>query len=126
MSRTAFLDTLVRSEPFRVFQILLGLLLLPVALLIGVVSPAPIGIFVAGAGLTLVLRNSRWARRRYLLHTRRHPRVRKAMDLGLMRGRARKRRRLAAAAAAATVAAGAASSLTKAATDPTSPAIPQA
>lgn len=92
MSRPTFLDALVRSEPFRVFQILLGLLLLPVAVLVGVVSPAPIGIFVAGAGLTLVLRNSRWARRRYLMHTRRHPRVRKAVDLGLMRGRARRRR----------------------------------
>lgn len=122
MSRPHFLDVLVRSEPFRVFQILLGLLLLPVAGLVGAVSPAPIGIFVAGAGLALVLRNSRWARRRYLIHTRRHPRVRKAVDLGLMRGRARKRRRDAAAAAAATVGA----SLTKPATDPTSPAIHQA
>jgi hypothetical protein len=125
MSRPYFLDTLVRSEPFRVFQILLGLLLLPVAVLVGVVSPAPIGIFVAGAGLTLVLRNSRWARRRYLIHTRRHPRVRKAVDLGLMRGRAR-RRRLEAAAAAAGSGAVVAASLTKAATDPTSPAIHQA
>lgn len=112
MSRTDFFDTLVRSEPFRVFQILLGLLLLPVALLVGVVSPAPIGIFVAGAGVALVLRNSRWARRRYLGYTRRHPRVKKAMDMGLMRDRAR-RRRLAASAAVP--------SLTKAARDPTSP-----
>jgi len=124
MSRPFFLDTLVRSEPFRVFQILLGLLLLPVAVLVGVVSPAPIGIFVAGAGLALVLRNSRWARRQYLIHTRRHPRVRKAVDLGLMRDRARRRRL--AAAAAATPGAAVAASLTKAATDPTSPAIHQA
>lgn len=103
------------------FQILLGLLLLPVAVLVGVVSPAPIGIFVAGAGLTLVLRNSRWARRRYLIHTRRHPRVRKAVDLGLMRSRARKRRLQASGALPVTGA-----SLTKAASDPTSPAIHQA
>jgi hypothetical protein len=116
MSRIFFLDALVRSEPFRVFQILLGLLLLPLAGLIGLVSPAPIGIFVLGAGLALVLRNSRWARRRYLFHTRRHPRLRKAVDLGLMRGRARKRRQAALAAA----------SLTKRASDPTSPAIHQA
>ncbi|MFZ4382047.1 MAG: hypothetical protein ACOYO0_08805 [Sandarakinorhabdus sp.] len=129
MRRPDFLDTLVRSEPFRVFQILLGLLLLPVAGLIGVVSPAPIGVFVLGAGLALVLRNSRWARRRYLFHTRRHPRVRKAVDLGLMRGRARKRRQAASATtaiAAAGAAAGAAASLTKRAGDPTSPAIHQA
>ena len=113
---------MVRSEPFRMFQILLGLLLLPVAGVIGVVSPAPVGIFVLGAGVALVLRNSRWARRRYLFHTRRHPRVRKAVDMGLMRGRARKRRLAVAAGAAA--AAGA--SLTKAATDPTSPPLSQA
>lgn len=90
MSRLGFLDALVRSEPFRVFQIMLGFLLIPVAFIIGLISPAPIGIFVFGAGLTLVLRHSRWARRRYLFYTRRHPRVRRAVDLGLMRGRRRR------------------------------------
>ena len=89
MSRATLLDQMVRSEPFRVFQILLGILLIPVAGIIGIVSPAPIGIVVLGAGLALVLRNSRWARRRYLFHTRRYPRVRRAVDIGMMRRRRR-------------------------------------
>lgn len=93
MSRLSFLDALVRSEPFRVFQIILGILLLPVAFIVGVISPAPIGIVIAGAGLALVLRNSRWARRRYIIHTRRYPRVRRAVDIGLMRGRAKAQKR---------------------------------
>ncbi|WP_353217086.1 hypothetical protein [Sandarakinorhabdus sp.] len=89
MSRPAFLDQLVRSEPFRVFQIVLGILLLPIAGLIGVLSPAPIGIVVLGAGLALILQNSRWARRQYLRHTRRYPRVRRVVDFGMRRGRRR-------------------------------------
>lgn len=112
MSRLGFLDLLVRSEPFRVFQIVLGCLLLPVAGIVGVVSPAPIGIVIFGFGVALVLRNSRWARRRYLFYTRRSPRVRRAVDFGLRRGRGRK-------------AAAAAASLTKRESDPTSPTMPQ-
>lgn len=64
-------------------------MLLPVAGIIGLLSPAPIGIVVFGAGVALVLRNSRWARRRYLFYTRHHPRVRRAVDIGLMRSRRR-------------------------------------
>ncbi len=92
MSRLGFLDALVRSEPFRVFQIMLGTLLIPVAFIIGVISPAPIGIVVFGAGVALILRNSRWARRRYLFYTRRHPKVRRAVDVGLMRSKRRAQR----------------------------------
>lgn len=116
MNRPSFLDQLVRSEPFRVFQIILGILLMPVAFIVGLISPAPIGIVIFGAGVALVLRNSRWARRRYLFHTRHHPRVRRAVDIGLMRGRNRERSRQAADAPAA--------SLTNTATDPTSPTMP--
>jgi hypothetical protein len=90
VSRLGFLDALVRSEPYRVFQIVLGFLLMPVAFIIGLISPAPIGIVVFGAGVALVFRNSRWARRRYLFYTRRHPRVRRAVDMGLMRSRRRR------------------------------------
>jgi hypothetical protein len=116
MSRLGFLDALVRSEPFRVFQIMLGTLLIPVAGIVGLISPAPIGIVIFGAGVALVFRNSRWARRRYLFYTRRHPRVRRAVDIGLMRG---KRRRRAVAPLAEPP------SLTKPASDPTSPPMPQ-
>lgn len=115
MSRPGFLAVLVRSEPVRVFQIILGVLLFPVAGIIGLVSPAPIGIVVAGAGAALIFRNSRWARRRYIMYSRRHPRVRKAVDIGLMRGRRRRRQQALMA-----------DSLTNRATDPTSPPMPQA
>ena len=119
MNRLGFLDLLVRSEPFRVFQIILGILLLPVAGIVGLISPAPIGIVIFGAGVALVLRNSRWARRRYLWHTRSYPRVRKAVDFGLMRGKRRKQRR--AGASVSTPA-----SLTNTVTDPTSRTMPPA
>ena len=46
VSRPSFLDLLVRSEPFRVFQIILGALLMPVAGIVGLISPAPIGIVI--------------------------------------------------------------------------------
>ncbi len=98
------------------FQIILGILLMPVAFIVGLISPAPIGIVIFGAGVALVLRNSRWARRRYLFYTRHHPRVRRAVDIGLMRGRNRARGRARADAPAA--------SLTNTATDPTSPTMP--
>ncbi len=119
MSRPGFLDQMVRSEPVRLFQIMLGILLFPVAFIIGLVSPAPIGIVVAGAGAALILRNSRWARRRYIRYSRSHPRVRKVVDIGLMRGRGRRKRaRIAVAMPPA--------SLTNRVADPTSPTMPQA
>lgn len=87
MQRPAFLQTLVRSQPFRVFQLVLGVLLMLVAPIIGIPTPGPLGIFIFGFGFALVLRNSRWARRRYLRYTRRYPRVRRAVDFGLRRKR---------------------------------------
>lgn len=87
MQRPAFLDTLVRSQPFRVFQLALGVLLMLVAPIVGIPTPGPLGIFIFGFGFALVLRNSRWARRRYLRHTRRYPRVRRVVDFGLRRKR---------------------------------------
>jgi hypothetical protein len=87
VQRPAFLQTLVRSQPFRVFQLALGVLLMLVAPIVGIPTPGPLGIFIFGFGFALVLRNSRWARRRYLRHTRRHPRVRRAVDFGLRRKR---------------------------------------
>jgi hypothetical protein len=83
--RPAFLKVLVRSEPVRVFQLLLGLLLMLVAPIIGIPTPGPLGIFLFAFGLALVLRNSRWARRRYVRYTRRYPRVQKAVNYGLRR-----------------------------------------
>ncbi|WP_426167868.1 PGPGW domain-containing protein [Sandarakinorhabdus sp. DWP1-3-1] len=90
MKRPAFLDVLIRSEPFRVFQLMLGAFLMLVAPIIGIPTPGPLGIFVFAFGLALVLRNSAWARRRYVRYTRRYPRVQKAVNFGLRRKSKRK------------------------------------
>jgi hypothetical protein len=87
VQRPTFLQTLVRSQPFRVFQLVLGVLLMLVAPIVGIPTPGPLGIVIFSFGFALVLRNSRWARRRYLRHTRRYPRVRRAVDFGLRRKR---------------------------------------
>lgn len=113
VSRPGFLDLLVRSEPFRVFQILLGLLLMASAGIVGLISPAPIGIVIFGAGVALVFRNSRWARRHYVRYSRQHPRVRRAVDFGLRRDKRRAR-----------PASGTPASLTNRVSDPTSPTMP--
>lgn len=108
---------------------MLGVMLFPVAGIIGLVSPMPIGIVVAGAGAALVFRNSRWARRRYVIYSRRHPRVRRAVDIGLMRGKRRRQRALVSGPLVSgqlVSGSGMADSLTKRATDPTSPPMPQA
>ena len=85
MQRPPFLQTLVRSQPFRVFQLALGILLILIAPIVGIPTPGPLGIFIFGFGLALVLRNSFWARRRYMRYTRRSPRVRRVVDFGLRR-----------------------------------------
>jgi hypothetical protein len=58
-----------------------------IAPIIGIPTPGPLGILIFGFGFALVLRNSRWARRRYVRYTRRYPRVRRAVDFGLRRKR---------------------------------------
>ena len=97
MKPPAFIDLLIRSEPIRVFQIILGGLLMLVAPIVGISTPGPFGIFVFAFGLALLLRNSRWARRRYIRYARRYPRMGKAVDFGLRR-KALRQRRLARAA----------------------------
>lgn len=91
MRRPAFLQVLVRSEPFRVFQLALGVFLMIFGPIIGLPTPGPLGFILFGAGLALVLRNSRWARRRYVRYSRRYPRVQQAVNFGLRR---RSKRRL--------------------------------
>ncbi len=90
MKRHAFIEVLIRSEPFRVFQLILGVLLIIVAPIIGIPTPGPLGIFIFALGLALVLRNSSWARRRYVRYTRRYPRVQRAVNFGLRRKSKRK------------------------------------
>jgi hypothetical protein len=70
-----------------------GIVLLLVSPLVGAI-PGPGGIIVAGIGLTMVLRASVWAKRRYVLFKRWQPKVGRWTDLALRRRSARRREAL--------------------------------
>lgn len=90
MPRPTFLTSLIRSEPARVVQMGLGLVLMLGAPLLALIpSPFPFALIVFGVGLALLLRNSGWARRRYVRWTRRYPRAGRFTDFGLQRRRSR-------------------------------------
>ena len=90
MKRTAFIEVLIRSQPFRVFQMMFGVLLMAVGPLLLAPTPGPFGTIVFAFGMALVLRNSPWARRRYVRYSRRYPRVQRAVNFGLRRKSKRK------------------------------------
>lgn len=71
-------------------MLVLGLLLLILAPLVGAL-PGPGGVFVFAGGLTLLLRNSAWVRRRYVRFKRRWPRHGAWTDWGLRRKSAKRR-----------------------------------
>ena len=87
--RPNFLRLLIRSEPARVAQLGLGAVLMIVGPIAGapVPVPFPVGLVLFGIGLALVLRNSLWARRRYVRFKRRYPRAGKLTEFGLQRHR---------------------------------------
>ena len=86
MSMPLFIRSLVRSEPVRVVQLAAGLMLMAAGPVVGVIpAPLPIGLVLFGVGLALVLRNSLWARRRYVRWKRRFPRAARFTDFGLRR-----------------------------------------
>lgn len=72
----------------------LGVLLLIAAPLVSPI-PGPGGLLFAAAGLTLVLRTSLWAKRRYVRFKRWQPKAGHWFDWGLRRGSARRRKALA-------------------------------
>ena len=74
----------------RLAQIGLGGVLMLAAPIAAIPTPPPVGTVVFAVGLALVLRNSRWAKRRYLRWTKRYPKVRKAVDFGLQRKQVRR------------------------------------
>ena len=82
-----------RNRFVRMFLFALGCLLLACTPIVGPI-PGPGGIVVAAAGLTLMLRNSRWAKRRYVRFKRWQPRAGSWFDWGLRRGSARRREAL--------------------------------
>lgn len=68
-----------------------GALLIVVTPLVGAI-PGPGGVFVFAGGLALVLRNSHWAKRRFVRTKRRWPRLGHYADMGLRRASAARRR----------------------------------
>ncbi len=82
----------------RLCWLALGWALIALAPAVGVL-PGPGGIFVFVGGLILLLRNSAWARRRYVTLKRRWPRLGHASDHAMRRPSARRRMEQARAAA---------------------------
>ncbi|WP_300974072.1 hypothetical protein [Sphingomonas sp. LHG3406-1] len=72
----------------------LGMILLFVAAPLASPLPGPGGLLLAAAGLTLVLRTSLWAKRRYVHFKRWQPRAGTWFDWGLRRGSAKRREAL--------------------------------
>ena len=89
MVHPTFLQSLIRSEPARVFQLALGGVLMIVGPIVGTPLPVPfpVGLVLFGLGLAFVLRNSIWARRRYVRWKHRYPRAGKLTEFGLQRHR---------------------------------------
>ena len=90
VNRPAFIQVLIQSQPFRVFQMILGFLLMAVGPLLLAPTPGPFGTIVFAFGMALILRNSPWARRRYVRYSQRYPRVQKMVNFGLRRKQKRK------------------------------------
>jgi hypothetical protein len=79
--------------------LVLGIVLIALTPVVGPI-PGPGGVIVFAAGLTLVLRNSRRAKRLFARAKRRWPRLGSVADRGLRRPSARRRRERARAAEA--------------------------
>ncbi len=83
-----------RNNPaVRLALLVIGCVLLALAPVVGVI-PGPGGVFFAAAGLTLILKNSRWAKRRYVRFKRWQPKAGSWFDWGLRRQSARRREAL--------------------------------
>lgn len=90
MNLVATWKALGRNGTVRMALAVLGVALIMVTPLVAVL-PGPGGLFTFAAGLSLVLRNSRGARRRYVRFKRRWPRSGGWCDWGLRRPSARRR-----------------------------------
>jgi hypothetical protein len=80
-----------KTETWRRAMLALGAVLLLATIPVGML-PGPGGVFVFAAGLALILRNSAWARRRYVHTKRRWPKVGHYSDMSLRRPSAKRRR----------------------------------
>ena len=84
------LRVLNATETMRVAQLVVGILFVLVTPLIGLL-PGPGGVVVFGIGLGLILRNSAWAKRRYVAFKRKRPKMGGWADWGLRRKSAKRR-----------------------------------
>lgn len=78
------------TEAARLIQIGLGILFVLAAPLVGLI-PGPGGTIVFAIGLGLLLRNSLWAKRRYVRFKRQSPKIGGWADWGLRRQSAKRR-----------------------------------
>lgn len=80
----------MRSPPMRMLQVGVGAILVIFGpLILGPTTPGPFGTLAFAGGLVLMLRNSRWARRRYVILKRRHPKFGHYAEIALRRRRKR-------------------------------------
>src|SRR3546814_4330846 len=73
-----------RNDQLRLFLLGLGIFLILMAPVVGIL-PGPGGMLVLAAGLALTLKNSNWAKRRYVRFKQRWPRYGRWTDWGLRR-----------------------------------------
>ncbi len=91
-----------RHPVMRIAQLALGCLLILGAALVGPL-PGPGGIFLFAGGMILILRNSRWAKRRWARLKRRWPRIGHMVDRVMRRQSALRRQARAKAAKSVSV-----------------------
>jgi hypothetical protein len=84
------LRVLNATEAVRLTQLIIGVLFVLVTPLVGLL-PGPGGVVVFGIGLGLILRNSSWAKRRYVAFKRKRPKMGGWADWGLRRQSAKRR-----------------------------------
>ena len=94
MSITARWKALGRNPHVRFALFLLGCLLVLLAPLAGLL-PGPGGVILFALGFGTMLKNSRWAKKRYVAFKRRWPRHGAWTDWGLRRQSARRRKHIA-------------------------------
>ena len=90
MSVRQTVKSLRTSQSVRLVLLVIGVTLMIAAPLVGLL-PGPGGIFVFAIGLGLALKNSAWAKRRYVEFKRHHPKPASLADWGMRRRSAKQR-----------------------------------
>jgi hypothetical protein len=85
---------IMASEPMRWTMLGIGWLFIAITPLVGPL-PGPGGLITFGVGAGLILKNSRWAKRRYVQFKKDHPNKGRWTDWSLRRQSARRREAIA-------------------------------